>query len=75
MATEAKFPERAPNCLQCKHFTVTWNPRFPRGCTLFEIKTRRLPSIVVYENTGYHCPGFEYAPGHTPNGRDPGQMP
>lgn len=52
-------PDRAPNCLQCRHFLVTWNPRFPRACRMFNVKSRRLPSIVVFEATGRHCPAFD----------------
>ncbi|MFP4373824.1 MAG: hypothetical protein ACLFPO_05820 [Spirochaetaceae bacterium] len=54
-----KFPAHAPNCLRCRHFFVTWDPRFPRGCRVFGVKTQRLPSRVVYESTGRHCPRFE----------------
>jgi len=54
-----KFPEHAPNCLRCRHFFVTWDARFPRGCRVFGVKTHRLPSQVVYESTGRHCPRFE----------------
>ncbi|TVR87039.1 MAG: hypothetical protein EA428_13800 [Spirochaetaceae bacterium] len=48
-----------PNCLQCRYFRVTWEPRFPRSCTVFGIKTKMLPSIAVYRATGRHCPSFE----------------
>jgi hypothetical protein len=30
---------------------------------MFGIKTPRLPSRVVYETTGNHCPAFELSPG------------
>lgn len=52
-------PERAPNCLKCRHFYVTWDPRFPRGCRVFGVKTRGLPSTAVYRSTGHQCPAFE----------------
>ena len=55
---------KAPNCLQCKHFIVTWNPRYPRGCAVFGIKSVRLPSLVVFENTSRHCPSFEPTQAH-----------
>ncbi|MFP4012273.1 MAG: hypothetical protein ACLFUM_11260 [Spirochaetaceae bacterium] len=54
-----RFPQHPPNCLKCRHFYVTWDPRFPRGCAVFGVKTQRLPSLVVYESTGMHCPRFE----------------
>ena len=55
-------PSRAPNCLACKHFIVTWEPDYPRGCGVFGIKTRNLPSLEVFAATGKHCPAFEPIP-------------
>lgn len=52
---------RAPNCLKCEHFFVTWDVGFPRGCRVFGVKSRRLPSLVVRETTGRHCPAFRQA--------------
>jgi len=47
------------NCFQCKHFSVTWNPEFPKACSLFGFKTKNLPSVDVIESTGTECLGFE----------------
>jgi hypothetical protein len=55
-------PKSAPNCLRCRHFAVSWDPRFPRACRVFDIKSPDLPSHVVYRATGYHCPVFERNP-------------
>ncbi|GHU63221.1 hypothetical protein FACS189445_6460 [Spirochaetia bacterium] len=49
---------RAPDCLKCVHFKVTWEPAFPRSCEVFGIKSRNLPSIEVFRATGQHCPSF-----------------
>jgi hypothetical protein len=57
--SERVNPGQAPNCLKCRHFHVSWDPKFPRACSVFEIKSKRLPSHVVYEATGRHCPAFE----------------
>lgn len=54
---------RAPNCLACLHFHVTWDPAFPRSCDVFDIKSRNLPSAEVFAATGYQCPSFERKPG------------
>lgn len=56
MANEAT---RAPNCLKCIHFKVSWDPAFPRICLVFGFKTRNLPSIEVFRATGAHCPVFQ----------------
>jgi hypothetical protein len=61
-AMEVKTLPRAPDCLQCTHFRVSWDPDFPRACTVFGIKSRKLPSHVVFEATGRHCPVFERSP-------------
>ncbi|MFZ4615895.1 MAG: hypothetical protein ACOYM2_06840 [Rectinemataceae bacterium] len=55
--------ERAPDCLKCLHFRVTWDPSFPRSCEVFGIKSRRLPSLEVLGATGRQCPAFELKPG------------
>ena len=47
------------NCLQCVHFAVTWEPRFPKSCRLFGFKSADLPSVAVYKNSGIVCEGFE----------------
>jgi len=47
------------NCLKCRHYEVTWDPKFPRGCKVFKIKSVRLPSEVVRASTGRDCPAFE----------------
>lgn len=49
---------RSPDCLKCVYFKVSWDPHFPRICTLFAIKTRHLPSIEVFQATGHQCPSF-----------------
>ena len=51
-------PVKAPDCLKCKYFKVTWDRNFPRGCSLFGVKGKALPSISVYRATGKHCPSF-----------------
>ncbi|MBL8968052.1 MAG: hypothetical protein JNG85_13690 [Spirochaetaceae bacterium] len=55
--------ERAPDCLKCLHFHVTWDPSFPRSCEVFGIKSQRLPSLEVFAATRRHCPAFEEKPG------------
>lgn len=56
-------PDRAPDCLRCLHFRVTWDPALPRSCDVFGIKSRRLPSLEVFAATGLHCPSFQLKPG------------
>ncbi|MDR2952278.1 MAG: hypothetical protein LBU82_03450 [Treponema sp.] len=51
-------PPRAPNCLKCAYFRVTWETTFPRACDIFSIKCADLPSMEVFRATGAHCPSF-----------------
>lgn len=46
------------NCIKCKHFYVTWDPRFPRGCRAYGFKTSRYPAAVVQASSGMPCMQF-----------------
>lgn len=48
----------APNCWQCRHFAVSWDPRLPYACRLMGIKTRMMPAIEVLRADGERCRGF-----------------
>jgi hypothetical protein len=47
------------DCFKCRHFYVTWQQNFPRGCRAFEFKTQRIPSEVILESSGSPCLKFE----------------
>jgi len=59
----SRMSERAPDCLKCLYFRVTWDPRLPRACELFGIRCRQLPAAEVFSATGRQCPAFELKPG------------
>jgi len=48
-----------PNCFKCTYFEITWDEKFPRACSVFNIKTNELPSVTVHRNTGHNCPAFK----------------
>ena len=48
-----------PNCSKCIHFFITLDENRPRGCRVFNIKGRAMPSINVKRFTGHSCPVFE----------------
>lgn len=54
--------ETKPNCHKCKHFYVTWDKNFPKGCTFYGFKTKKLPSTSVQEASGGKCLAFEPKP-------------
>ncbi len=55
---ERKQTSCLPDCLKCKHFYVTYDPKFPRGCRVYRFKSNRPPSRVVLESSGSHCQLF-----------------
>jgi hypothetical protein len=47
------------NCFRCRHFYVTWEMKFPRGCRAMGFKSREMPSQAVLEASGMPCMRFE----------------
>lgn len=45
--------------MQCQHFYITWDEKFPRGCRLFNMKSRNLPMHDVLRIDGHPCRGFK----------------
>jgi len=43
------------NCFKCKFFYVTWDPKHPNGCKAMGFKTKRLPSVIVFQSSGNPC--------------------
>ncbi len=54
--------EEAPNCWQCRHFAVSWDPKMPYSCRLMGFKSRILPAIEVLRADGLRCQGFMRKP-------------
>ncbi len=47
------------DCGKCRHFYVTWDGHFPKGCKALNFKSRELPSGVVRGSSGLDCLKFE----------------
>lgn len=47
------------NCFQCRHYYVTWDEFFPKGCKALAFKSREAPSAVVLRSSGMECQMFE----------------
>jgi hypothetical protein len=43
------------NCLECKHYFITWDPKFPYGCRGMHFKSKRQPQLDVLESSGQTC--------------------
>lgn len=54
--------DKRKNCFQCKHFYITWDKSFPRGCRVYDVKSRDLPSMIVAASTKEGCVAFEAKP-------------
>lgn len=60
---EAADPKtKGPNCRGCVSFEITWDFTFPYGCKAMGFKTRKIPSMEVYEASGIHCQMFQPKP-------------
>jgi len=62
-ADRSAAPTRAPNCLKCAYFKVSWDAVFPRACEIFGFKTHTMPSHEVFRATGSNCPVFRLKEG------------
>lgn len=47
-----------PNCTKCIHYYITLDEKFPKGCRVFNIKGKTMPSVDVKRFTGHICPVF-----------------
>jgi hypothetical protein len=43
------------DCRKCIHYYITWDVNFPYGCKLFKLKSKQLPSAIVFESIGNQC--------------------
>jgi hypothetical protein len=46
------------DCFKCRHFYITWDKSFPKGCEAIGFKSEKMPSVVVYEASGIACLRF-----------------
>lgn len=47
-------------CNSCAHFYITWNKRFPYGCSEMKFMSSKLPSLNVLEIEGSDCLLFQH---------------
>ncbi|PHS58138.1 MAG: uracil-DNA glycosylase [Sulfurimonas sp.] len=47
------------NCRRCENYFVTWEAKQPHGCRAYGFKSPQLPSIVVYQSSGFDCSKFK----------------
>ena len=47
------------HCLNCIHYKVTWDKRFPYGCSAWSIRSKQYPCIEVRAASGLECQKFQ----------------
>lgn len=65
-STAPQSNDGAPNCWQCRHFAVSWDPSLPYSCRLMGFKSRIMPAIEVLRADGTRCRGFLPKPAQGP---------
>lgn len=62
-------PHARPECLRCRSYYVTWDPKRPHGCRVYGFKSVLLPRDEVRLATGEECRAFEARVVHDPHER------
>lgn len=47
--------DKLPNCYTCVHHFITYSKGKPYGCRAMNFKSKKSPSLVVYESSGIIC--------------------
>lgn len=50
---------RKVNCFTCKHFYITWDKHYSRGCKAMGFKSKEIPSQIVFQASGLECEKYE----------------
>ncbi|WP_205677514.1 hypothetical protein [Aquitalea denitrificans] len=55
MPATGKAPQPLRQCLDCRHYHISHDARFPYACTALKIKSKRQPCLDVLEASGQPC--------------------
>ena len=58
MTVRKQRERQGPNCLGCKYYYITYDPKLPRGCRVYGFKSQGLPALVVLSTSGIPCQFF-----------------
>lgn len=47
------------NCYECIHHFITHQPNHPYGCKAYGFKSKKMPSVAVFESSGKPCQAYE----------------
>lgn len=51
-----------PNCIRCRYYYITWEPKAPKGCRAHGFKSADFPHNIVIKSSGIPCQLFEPKP-------------
>lgn len=46
------------SCYKCKYLKITWQPQTPYACQALGFKSRYIPSLEVFKNSGIECQSY-----------------
>jgi hypothetical protein len=55
MRKKSTYDHKDVNCRRCRHYFITYDLRFPYGCRVIGFKSRDIPALVVYRDSGAAC--------------------
>jgi len=58
MNNQSQQKKKRPNCMGCRHFYITHQPRHPYGCRAIGFKSLQMPAVAVHMNSGLECQLF-----------------
>lgn len=50
--------EKRVNCFDCIYLQITWQPATPYACKAIGFRSRMIPSLEVFRNSGSQCMHF-----------------
>lgn len=55
---EQKEKQAGQGCLNCAHYYITWDKKFPFGCKAMGFKSKAAPHRLTREISGISCLSF-----------------
>ncbi len=53
-----KSNEKRINCFDCIYLHITWQPATPYACKAIGFRSKMIPSLEVFKNSGTQCMHF-----------------
>ena len=66
--------QERPNCFKCVHFRFSAQPEAPYICKVFEMRSSRIPSLMVLQQSGSPCQLMEEKASNSADRETPGSL-